>query len=72
MADFSVPITVPDDKLQDFLESQRWHYDNAAATPQELRDAVAADVRQLLVKRYKAWKAYQLQINPPSDEIDIR
>ena len=72
MADFSLPVTVPDDKVDEFIDGLRWHYDNDAATPQQLRDLVAADVRQILKQRYKAWIKYKTTIlAPPSDEIDI-
>lgn len=72
MADFSLnPITVPDDKVADFIEALRWHFDNQAATPAQLKALVTDKVRADLVGIYKAWRKYQLTINPPSDEIDI-
>ena len=71
MADFSLPVTVPDAKVDEFIEALRWHYQNDALTPAQLRDAVAVTVRNQLKGIYKDWRAYQLKINPPSDEIEI-
>ena len=71
MADFSLPVTVPDDKVSEFLDALRWHYKMPTATPAQLRNKAAEDLRTDLIKMFKAYKRYQLEINPPSDEINI-
>jgi len=71
MADFSIPVVIPDDKVADFLDALRYSYKAPAATSAELKDMVTQDVRNNLKAKYKEWRAYQLKINPPSDEIDI-
>ena len=71
MADFSLTIDVEDAKVAEFLDALRWKFDNAAATPAQLKALVTANVRNDLKQVFKAYKKHLLTISPPSDEIDI-
>ena len=71
MTDFSIPVSIPDEKTSEFMSALRWHFKMATATPAELKALAAADLRADLIKIFKAYKRHQWETQPPSDEIDI-
>ena len=71
MADFSLPVTIPDTHVDDFMDALRWHYDMSNATPAELKTLAADELRSELKAVFKAYKKHIWQTSPPSDEIDI-
>jgi hypothetical protein len=71
MADFTLPVTVPDNQVAEFLDAMRWHYKMSNATSAELKTLAANELRGNLKQVFKAYKAHLLKTNPPSDEINI-
>lgn len=67
MADFSLPVTVPDDKVSEFLDALRWHYKMPSATPAQLRQKAVEDLHADLIKIFKDYK----RSLPVADEINI-
>jgi hypothetical protein len=59
MADFSIPITVPDGKVADLVSALKDYYgtkeDGSDYSTAELKDLFAADVRRRLGVHYKDW-----------------
>jgi len=71
MTDFSLPVTIPDDKTSEFMSALRWHFRMNTATPAELKALATADLRADLIKIFKAYKRHIHETQPPSDEIEI-
>jgi len=59
MADFTIPITVPDGKVADLVTALQDYYgtkeDGTDYTNAELKDLFAADVRRRLQVHYQDW-----------------
>ena len=71
MADFTLPVTVPDDKVDTFMDALRWHYKMSNATPAELKTLATNELRANLKDVFKQYKKWYHANNPPSDEIDL-
>ena len=60
MADISIPITIPDDRMDDAVAALRYHYgkrgDGTDYTPTELRALLKSDVETDIKDMYKRWR----------------
>ena len=78
MADFSLSITIPDDKVAEMIDALNWNYGQLEEDG-ELRDRTAAELKalvnagtvQALKDIYKRYQAYLLTQSPVDDIIDI-
>jgi len=63
MADFSIPVTIPDGKVNDFVSALRLYYgrkgDGTEFTVAELKARVKDETERRFKSIYKEWKAAQ-------------
>lgn len=72
MADFSIPINVPDDKVSDVLDALRDRYEAPAATAGQIKTLFTADVQHLLKSFYTEYLVKQRDLaNPVDATIDL-
>lgn len=79
MADFSIPLTVPDNKTTELVDALRWKFFHASMTPEDYAQITPAQLRARLKEQnenflkaafieHKRWLASQAASN---DSIDI-
>ena len=75
MADFSVPLTVPDDKVAGLVAALRWHWgqksEGVEYTNAELRAKLKASVEASLRDIYKRHLEHLRAQTPVDDTIGI-
>lgn len=54
MADFSVPITVPDNKATELLDALRWKWYAVGMTPEDYAQITPAELRARLKEKIEA------------------
>lgn len=63
MADFSITITVPNEKVDDLVNAMRMHYgptnDGQLKTPAQIKAEFEADVKDSLREMYRNFKIAQ-------------
>lgn len=77
MADFTIPLTVPDDKVNDLIDALNWSFNDGEdpvipLTAAQLRDKLKARVQGDLERRFKEHRHYLRYIQiVDSDELGV-
>ena len=70
MADFSIQLTVPDERLDEFLAALAHHFNDGQDPPQEytpaqLRAGVKDEIKQTLIKWFREYRQFQRENDDP-------